>query len=706
MKSSSSVDGNSHAIRVGADIGGTFTDIVVVRSDGALLVNKTPSTPGDPSQAVLVGLTELLKKSGIDPATVVEVVHGSTIGSNTILEKKGARVGLITTRGFRDVLEIGRIRTPDMFDLTWEKPIPLVERRHRLEVDERIGANGEVVTPLDPESVQAAGMRFAEEGIEAIAICFINSYRNPVHEEEAGRILRDLLPGVDITLSSAVLPEIKEYERTSTTVVNAYLLPIVRRYLSHLIGGLHETGVQAPLLMVASNGGVMGAEAAAKKPVMTAASGPAAGIVGAARLGRLTGYENLVVFDMGGTTAKASYVEGGQVTLTTEYEFREGISIPSRFIKAGGYMLKVPSVDVAEVGSGGGSIAHIDEGGLLGVGPQSAGADPGPVCYARGGDRTTVTDANVILGYLNPTYLAGGTLRLDSGAARTVLQRDFAAPLGLSAEEAAFGIREVVNSNMVRAIRSVTIERGRDPRQLALVAFGGSGPVHAVDLARAMGIPRVIFPVLPGVFCAVGMLASDVEHHYVRSHVVPLRESRPELTGAILDEMRNEALGMLAAEGYAEHETEVSMQADLRYLGQASELSIPISEGGLLPETFQELEQRFYAEYEAAYGYATQETVELVNLRLVGKGPRAEQFDFGALRLHSNGEDPAETTREVFFNRESGRLLTPVRALGSLDESPLPGPMIIDTYDSTLVVPPGWTARRDPFGNIIVEMTP
>lgn len=367
-------------------------------------------------------------------------------------------------------------------------------------------------------------------------------------------------------------------------------------------------------------------------------------------------------------------------------------------------MLKVPAVDVAEVGSGGGSIAQIDEGGLLRVGPQSAGADPGPVCYARGGDRTTVTDANVILGYLNPEHLAGGTLKLDAEAARAVMQRDLAVPLGLSLDEAGFGVREVVNSNMVRAIRSVTIERGRDPRQLALVAFGGSGPVHAVDLARTLGIPKVVFPVLPGVFCAVGMLSSDVEHHFVRSHVVPLREAQAERTGAILEEMRCEALGMLAAEGYGEHEAEVILLADLRYLGQASELSIPLPKDGLNPATFQEVEDRFSSEYEAAYGYATQETVELVNLRLVGKGPRADRFDFGALRYHANGDGPADTMREVFFSRETGRLPTPVRALDSVGGAPVPGPLIIDTYDSTLVVPPDCMASRDPMGNIIIEI--
>src|SRR6185503_11861997 len=363
----------------------------------------------------------------------------------------------LTTRGFRDVLEIGRIRTPDLFDLTWDKPVPLVERRRRLEVDERMGADGSVVHPLDPASVHAAVDRLVKDGVEVIAICFINSYVNPAHERETERLIRQRHPGLEVSASYRVLPEIKEYERTSTTVVNAYLLPIMRRYLDNLAEGLRGIGIQAPLLVIASNGGVVGARAAADKPVFCVQSGPSAGVAGAARLGRVTGAQNLLAFDMGGTTAKAWLVEDGRVSLTSEYEFREGISTPSRFIKAGGYMLKVPAIDIAEVGAGAGSIAWIDAGGLLRVGPESAGAAPGPACYAIGGTRPTVTDANVALGFLNPEYLAGGELKLDAARAEAAIREQVAGPLGLSVVEAAHGIREVANANMARAIRSVTI---------------------------------------------------------------------------------------------------------------------------------------------------------------------------------------------------------------------------------------------------------
>ena len=374
---------SSRSVRVGIDIGGTFTDLVLSR-DGALYVNKTSTTPADPADAVIDGLTGLLARLGVDAADVAEVVHGTTVGSNTILQKTGALTGLITTAGFRDVLEIGRIRTPDMYDLTWEKPEPLAPRRFRREVAERIGADGAVVTPLDPAAVAAVGRALQAEGVAAVAICFINSYVNPAHEMLAAEALRAACPGLQVTASCEVLPEMKEYERTSTTVVNAYLLPTMRTYIERLSARLREIGVTAPLQVVASNGGMMGAKAAARLPVYAVASGPAGGVTGSAALARGFGWGDHIVFDMGGTTAKASIVEGGVPTLITEYEFRDGITAPSRFIKGGGYMLKVPAIDIAEVGAGGGSLAAIDAGGLLSVGPASAAARPGPACYGRG----------------------------------------------------------------------------------------------------------------------------------------------------------------------------------------------------------------------------------------------------------------------------------------------------------------------------------
>jgi N-methylhydantoinase A len=688
---------------VGTDVGGTFTDLVLVRADGSVLVSKVSSTPHDPGRAVVEGLADLLARAGVAPGDVAEVVHGTTVASNTILQKTGARTGLLTTRGFRDVLEIGRIRTPDMFDLTWDKPVPLVERRWRLEVDERIGADGAVVRPLDTAGLLAAADRLEAGGITSVALCFINAYRNPAHEAEAERLLRQRHPALAITASFRVLPEIKEYERTSTTVVNAYLLPIMRRYLASLAEGLRAIGVWAPLLVVASNGGVMSAAAAGDRPVFAVGSGPAAGVAGAARLGAVSDTPNLIAFDMGGTTAKASLVEDGKVSLTSEYEFRDGLSTSSRFIKAGGYMLKVPAIDVAEVGSGAGSIAWIDGGGLLRVGPESAGALPGPACYGLGGQRPTVTDANVVLGFLNPAHLAGGELRLDAARAREAVRRHVAEPLGLAVDEAAHGIRQVANASMARAVRSVTIERGRDPRDFTLVAFGGSGPVHAVDLARALDIRRVLVPVSPGVFTAVGMLASDLQHHLVRAHAAPLAALDHAAAGAVLADLAAEARALLAAEGYREEQMVLEFAADLRYLGQGSELTVPLASAAITPTAVAALHAAFRKEYATSYGHVPDEELELVNLRLVATGMRASRLDLRSVRLADDRAAAGPTTRPVSFARGQARVATPVVPRARLAEA-VAGPVIVESYDSTVVVPEGATVGPDTCGSLLITL--
>jgi N-methylhydantoinase A len=516
-----------------------------------------------------------LSELKVAPGAIAEVLHGTTVGSNTILQRKGARTGLITTRGFRDVLEIGRIRMPDMFDLTWEKPKPLVARRHRLEVGERMAADGSPVEPLSETSVIDAARALVADGIEAVAIAFINSYRNPAHELQAEAVLRANFPQLLVTTSCAVLPEMKEYERTSTTVVNAYLLAAMRSYLQKLESGLRSIGVAAPILVMTSNGGMLAANVTCDKPVLVVASGPAGGVIGAARLGIARDDRDVIVFDMGGTTAKAVIIEDGRPSMTSEYEFRDGISTSSRFIKAGGYMLKVPAIDIAEVGAGGGSIAAIDKGGLLTVGPQSAGAMPGPACYGLGNDRPTVTDANVVLGFINPSALAGGKLGIDRSLSETAIRRHVGDPLALSLDDAAHGIRAVANAAMARAVRAVTVERGRDPRDLTLMAFGGNGGVHAPDLARLLGIPRVVVPPMSGIFSALGMLASDIEHTALktvgrrldRMSVADLRDIKAGL--------QRQVAAQLAADGYLSDRTAFLWEADLRHEGQASELTVP-----------------------------------------------------------------------------------------------------------------------------------
>ncbi len=686
-------------IHIGCDIGGTFTDIVAQMPDGSLHVRKVASTPDDPGAAVVGGLSDLLNDLGARLSDVREIVHGTTVGSNTILQKSGAATGLITTRGFRDVLEIGRIRTPTMFDLTWEKPEPLVPRRHRLEVGERIGADGGIVRPLDDGEVREAGQRLVDEGIEAVAVCYINSCVNPVHERRTVEILEEAFPDLLVTASCDVLPEMKEYERTSTTVVNAYLLTEMRRYLSNLTRALGDAGMSAPLLVVASSGGMMRVETASEVPVFAVGSGPAGGVMGAARLGAANGHENAIAFDMGGTTAKASIVENAAPMLTSEYEFRDGISTPSRFIKGGGYMLKVPAIDIAEVGAGGGSIAWIDDGGLLQVGPVSAGADPGPACYGRGNDRPTVTDANVVLGYLSPEGLAGGSLEIDPALSEKAVMKYIGEPLGLGLVDAASGIRKIANVAMARANRSVTVERGRDPRDMALMAFGGSGPAHAVEVAGLLGIGSVIVPAMSGVFCSVGMLASDVEHNFVRNLLRPLAILGEADFRAAVAALREEGQGRLSADGFPEDGIVLSFAVDLRYAGQSSELTVPVDPG----RDFGKLFDLFQAAYHDTYGYTNDEPLEIVNVRLSAKGVRDNRLSFADVERQVVALDIPDGERKVWFP-DTGFVTTPTMARTAVSARVVTGPAILEAYDTTVVLPPGAVAKSDGCGSIVIDV--
>ena len=687
-------------MRVAVDIGGTFTDIVVASSAGVLHESKLATTPQDPSRAAVTGLAALLKELALPPEQVAEVLHGTTVGSNTILQKTGARTGLITTRGFRDVLEIGRIRMPDMFDLSWDKPKPLVPRRFRLEVGERVAADGSIVEPLRESEVVAAGERLTGAGIEAVAICFLNSYRNPAHERRAEDILRATFPQLLVTASYAVLPERKEYERTSTTVVNAYLLAAMRAYLSNLESGLRAIGINAPVRVITSNGGMLAATSARESPVFVVASGPAGGVIGAARLGCARGEPDLIVFDMGGTTAKAVVVEAGRPSMTSEYEFRDGISSSSRFVKAGGYMLKVPAIDIAEVGAGGGSLAGIDRGGLLTVGPHSAGAVPGPACYGLGNERPTVTDANLVLGFINPHALAGGRLAIDGSLSERAVATHVAKPLGLSLEEAAHGIRAVANAAMARAIRAVTVERGRDPRDLTLVAFGGNGGIHATELARDLGIGRVVVPPLAGVFSAVGMLACELEHVALRTIVRPLDALGAAELGGAKAGLAEEVGAQLAADGFPPERQALAWEADLRHEGQASELTVHCD--GDDPA---ELSRRFRAEYSKTFGYEDDSPIELVKLRAIGRALSGERLDFKALRTATPVGVAAAGCRHAHFERGRPPSWVAVVPRSALTSAPRRGPLIIEEFDATILVPAHATVHLDAIGNIVLDLT-
>ena len=692
----------SAGARIGVDVGGTFTDIVLALPNGHLHVNKTTTTPADPGEGVAAGVAAVLADARLDPRDVAEVVHGTTVASNTILQKVGARTGLLTTRGFRDVLEIGRIRTPGMFDVGWSKPEPLVPRRWRLEAVERIGADGGIVAELDEASVREAAAIFLAERVEAIAVCFINSYANDEHERRAVAILREAAPSLLVTASYEVLPEIKEYERTSTAVVNAYLLPAMRGYLSKLAKRLSAIGVTAPVQVMASNGGMISIETARERPVFAVGSGPAGGVVGASRLGPVIGARDLIVFDMGGTTAKAAIVENGEPQIVTEYEFRDGISTPSRFVKGAGYMLKVPSIDIAEVGSGGGSLARVDAGGLLVVGPESAGGDPGPACYGRGTQQPTVTDANMVLGFLNPRALAGGSLVIDAALSHSAVESHIARVLKLTVEDAAHGIRQVANVNMARAIRAVTVERGKDPRDLALMALGGGGPLHAVDVARLLGIRRVLISPVSGVFSAAGMLAAEAVHEFIRPLLAPLAAVKATTIRDALESMAADGRAALAVEGYDKDAVQLCYAVDVRYLGQSSQLTIPMPPG---PYDETALRAAFERLYQETFGYAAEgELVELVNLRLSAIGTAASCLIFGDLHLDARALAGESGERLVSFARGEARIKARLLPRAALVQGPVEGPAIIESYDTTIVVPPGCTARAVGAGCVAIEM--
>ena len=573
------------SFRAGIDIGGTFTDIVLLADSGERYTRKVPSSVDDYARAIIDGLAALLAEIGAGPGAIAELLHGTTVASNAILEHKGARTGLITTRGFRDVLEIRNLRMPRLYDMSWTKPPPLVERRLRVEVDERVNAQGGIDRPLDEASVERAVRFLVGEGVEAIAVCLLHSYLNPAHEIRVKEIAAHLAPGITLSVSAEILPVINEYERTSTTVMNAYVRPVVARYLSRLGAGLRDVGVAAPLLLMQSNGGLTTAEAAAATPMHIIESGPAAGVVGVRELARRIGIEKAISFDMGGTTAKASLIENGEFTRATEYQVGAGIVLGSRLLSGAGYTLKVPAIDLAEVGAGGGSILWIDSGGALQIGPHSAGASPGPVCYGQGGEDPTVTDANVALGYLNPAHLVGGALKLDAGRARDAIAKRIARPLGMSVEEAAYGAHLIAASNMIRALKAVSSERGRDPREYALVAFGGNGPIFAAGMAEAMQMPLVLIPPSAGVFSAFGLLYAEVEYHFARTRKRLLRDTAPgkvaEELQAIVDALEAEARARLAADGFAPERIEIRRAASLHYQGQSFELRVPLASGRL-----------------------------------------------------------------------------------------------------------------------------
>lgn len=699
---------------VGIDVGGTFTDFVVLE-DGELRVYKVPTTPHDQSEAIAAGLDDL----AIDKATIV---HGMTVATNALLERKGARTALLATAGFADVLTIGRQNRPHIYQLSQTRPAPLVEASLRFEVPERINADGTVHTPLDLHALDAIVAQLATQQatgqVESVALAFLFAFRRPDHEAQAAAHLRQALPHLPLSLSSEILPEYREYERTATTVINAYVLPLVSRYLQRLAARLGLTLASETLApdaapqpststprreirIMQSNGGAMGLEQAAAQSARLVLSGPAGGVVGAfavARQAQAGKPPHIITFDMGGTSTDVALCPG-QIPTTAEGTITD---LP----------LRLPIIDIHTVGAGGGSIAHVDVGGALRVGPHSAGAQPGPACYGRGGTEPTVTDANLVLGRLDATGFLGGhgQVQLDATAATRALT-DLGAPLGMNAVEAALGVVRVANATMERALRQVSVERGRDPRGFALVPFGGAGPLHACELAQALGITRIFVPPMPGVLSAYGMLVADIVHDLTQSILMPLDELRTD--SAPLQKayahLAHEVTRVLQTEKV--HAPQLDTALDLRYRGQSYELTVPTAiptSGPWTAESLDATARAFHAAHEQRYGYAMpHETVEVVNLRVRGHGPGAEaqlpRLETPAVTTGDQTDAPAQGQTEIWFSPMEPTP-TPVYARSQLrPHYRFGGPALVLQYDATLLVTPGWHAHVDEFANLWLE---
>jgi N-methylhydantoinase A len=665
--------------RIGVDVGGTFTDVILQRPDGRATIRKLLSTPPNYDAAVVSGVCGLAD----DPREVAAVVHGTTVATNAVLERRGALTALVTTAGFRDVLELRRLRIPHMYDPFWRKPEPLVPRRRRYEVTERVTADGTVLRPLDPDEARAVAARLAADGVESVAVCLLHSYQFPDHEQQLGEILRAEVPEVTVSLSSEILREQREYERSATTVVNAYVRPLMRDYVAGIRNGLDGAGIEAPLTIMQSSGGVMTAEDTGRRPVLALESGPAAGVVAALGVAQRLGFPNAISFDMGGTTAKASLIEGGAVSRGREYEVGGSLSAGSRLMRGAGELLRIPTIDIAEVGAGGGSIAWLDAAGGLQVGPRSAGASPGPACYERGGEDATVTDANVVLGLMPAGAVADGQITISAELAEMAVAA-VAGPLALTPLEAAAGIHELANARMTRALRSVSSEKGRDPREFALIAYGGAGPVHAAGLAEELGCRTVLVPALAGLFSSLGLLFARPEFHDVHACNLDARGVAPDELDALFAELA--ARLTPAVDGMP---VEWVRSAELRYGGQTWEVEVEVRGG---PPDVGASIAAFEDEHERLYGVRGEPGSPIVirALRLTALGPSS-----AVDRLSLAGEPPERPgTRAVSF-RGDDQVETPVRTRASIGAVPERGPILVDEYDTTVVVRPDWTVRRD-----------
>ncbi len=692
--------------RAGVDVGGTFTDVVLVEeTTGDILVAKVATVPDDPSDGCINAIDKALRIYGLSPKALDFTVHGTTIATNTIIQGKGAKAGLITSEGFRDVLEIAYQTRPTLYDLFFDKAKPLIPRHLCLGVPERIDGDGVVLVPLDEEAVKRAAQEFAAEGVEAIAVAFLHSYKDPSHERRCQEILAEELPHIPVVLSSDISPEYREYPRTSTAVVNAVLQPRIGPYIGKLEERLETIGIDSGLHLMSSSGGIIAANVAKRHPVHLVESGPAAGVIGAAFIGQLAGYKNLLALDIGGTTAKAALVNDGTPTIAEQFEVGSSAVATVTAQRGQGYPVLTPVISLVEIGAGGGSIAHVDPGGALAVGPQSAGAVPGPVCYGAGGTEPTLTDANLALGRINPDFFLGGESKLDKALSEKAIADRVAGPMGIDVLTAAQAIIEVADAKMTSALHFISVEQGIDPRDYVLVPSGGAGPMQACAIARALGVPKVLIPPTPGLNSAVGLLATDLRHELVRTFMKPAARTDPEHLSAVFAEMEEATRQLLRDEGVTEDRVEVLREIAMCYVGQSYQLKIAVP--GAIDECIASvMAEAFHRRHIEAYGFANQgEPVQFVNLRVTAKGrvdrPNVRNVAVG----NSDPRAALKQAREVYFRELGGIVATAVydRNLLKANDT-FAGPAIVEQMDTTIVIPPEAVVTVDTYGNLVVAL--
>ena len=687
--------------RAGVDIGGTFTDFALYdEQEGRLVTGKRLTTPKDPSVAALAGLFGLLSRQGVTPAEMTQVLHATTLATNVVIERRGGTTALVVTRGYGDVLEIGRQKRWDTYDLGVDRRPPIVPRRYVYEVTERMAHDGGVVTPLDEAEVRALARALADAGVTSVGVCLLHAYRNPAHERAVARILAEEAPALLVSLSSDVSPIWREYERANTVAVNAYVKPAVSAYTTEMARALRARGYEGRLLIMQSNGGLASVEVVEQRPVAMLESGPAAGALMAVFYGELTGVRDIVSFDMGGTTAKACLIENGTPAVRGQFEVGTEGHRPGS-----GYPIATPSIDMIEIGAGGGSIARVSMG-IVTVGPRSAGADPGPVCYGLGGTEPTVTDADVVLGYVNPEFFAGGSMTLDRAAASRAIEEHVGRPLGLPVAEAAWGIHHLVNLNMANATRAVSLKKGYDPRRFTFVAFGGAGPVHGARVAMDLGCPRIVFPAAAGVASAIGLLVVEPRFDLARTTLLPL-DDEDSIAGIadIYDEMEAEAIRLLHASGVRDG-IRLTRSADMRYAGQGFEVTTPLPGGPLTSTQMSGLRQAFLDAYRRRFGYADADgPVQGVTWRVVASGPRPRVV---LQKFQSGGGEPdaaVKATRHMYWPEHRAYVESPVfDRYRLMPGTQIVGPAIVEERESTTVVPPRCTAAVDDWLNLTVAL--